>query len=171
MIDENWKETDQWFPYLERTRSVAEDVLNELLDVSGRREELTERGMVGGYYCMSPHDTNVPGYIIGVGACPTVEKALGRLEKCIEKTVRLAANPDHATSMESRDPDNGKYGGGVRGVKNNHSFSGLPEELDQIFSCLMAFRANDMAYETAARIIGDDYHKYLWIVHGRQPVK
>ncbi|HWH07521.1 MAG TPA: hypothetical protein VNU47_03295 [Candidatus Paceibacterota bacterium] len=171
MLTEDDIRNENWMGSVQSLRNVANTFLEELIDASGKREELERKGLIGGYFAVTDKEGQ-PIYTLQLGALPVeLDRSQGRFEKAVEKAFRLAQNPGHTTSMESANHQYERYGGAVRGVEYLHSFSGLPEKLDEIFSCLMAYRARDMAYETAARIIGDDYQKYLWIVHGRQPVK
>jgi hypothetical protein len=51
-----------------------------------------------------------------------------------EKAKRLSAHPAHNRSWDSRDPNNKKYGGAVRGHFVIISISGLPEAVDEAFA-------------------------------------
>jgi len=86
-------------------------------------------------------DPNEPPKLCGtlrVGEIPD-EKVTSRFERSDEKAVRLAQNPDHRTSHESRDETNGKFGGAVRiGSRWILTYAGSSEEGDEAFCLLMA---------------------------------
>jgi hypothetical protein len=70
------------------------------------------------------------------------EKAVGQIELVQEKCWRLKSfrTEGHLTSYESRDPDNGKWGGAVYAGDYIFSFSGLPELWDEAAMLVLAIR-------------------------------
>ena len=94
------------------------------------------------------------------------DKELGRHEKCREKANRLYNHPASNRSYDSRNPEEGMYGGAVRGRQFIHSFSGLPEALDEVFCCLYAIDVGDMTPEEAVTILGKEtFEQYAPILH------
>lgn len=67
---------------------------------------------------------------IRVGEMPSFEKAEKYYRLSQGKILCLAQHPEHDTSWESRDPDNGRYGGAVRTPYGIVSCSGLCESDD-----------------------------------------
>lgn len=102
-----------------------------------------DREAHGGYLCVADSETGTPLLIVGIGTVDT--KKMGRcFELCQEKARRLAQNPEHSSSAQSRDDDNGKFGGAIRGLDEIFSFSGLPWELDEAFCLLLALELSDI---------------------------
>jgi hypothetical protein len=142
--------------------------LASVLQRSGRYEELVEKGKDAGYYARYDRSSGVMSTVIKLGSPLSVasqESMARRFEFACEKVTRLAAYPVHYTSRESRDPDSDKYGGAVRGDNDLHSFSGLPEDLDEVLSTLFAVFFGDMTLERARRLLGEEVYKnYIPIV-------
>ncbi|MDP3784801.1 MAG: hypothetical protein Q8R12_01870 [bacterium] len=106
-------------------------VLNKALELFA--EEEGWEGRTGGYFCLADKTDGLPLLIVQVGEIPEV-KAGKYLSFCQEKARRLAKNLSHASSWESRDPNQEKWGGAIRAEKMNGlilSFSGLPELGDE----------------------------------------
>ncbi len=59
-----------------------------------------------------------------------------------EKPTRLMWNPAHVSSHQSRDPENGQWGGAIRAGKYFIGFSGLPELLDEAVVTVAAWHMN-----------------------------
>lgn len=138
-----------------------EQLLQSVIDLSSRRDELAQKGMLGGYYCRASSD-GMPQAVLRIGE-PPLDKAVGRVEKAVEKVQRLAVHMNHETSRQSADESKGMYAGAVRGRSDLHSFSGLPADLDEIYSCLVALWLGDMDEDAADRILGEenDYYKVI----------
>jgi hypothetical protein len=90
------------------------------------------RGRKGAYFCMADPKWGVPIFTIAVGDILDVliEKSEKYHGLVCEKSRRLACYPGHVSSFQSRDPDNGLWGGAVRG-NYIYSMSGLPELGDE----------------------------------------
>lgn len=79
-------------------------------------------------------------------------------ELCVEKVARLFSHLDegHRSSWESRDPENGKWGGAVPGSDGNHvmgvGFSGLPELADEAISLIVCVKVGYLTLEQAIEI-------------------
>lgn len=142
--------------------------LAAVLQRSGRYEELVEKGKDAGYYARYDQASGMMATVIRLGSLTTVasqESMARRFEFACEKVTRLAAHPEHYTSHKSRNPDLDKYGGGVRGETELHAFSGLPEDLDEVLSILLAVFFGDMTLERARVLLGEgSYKKYIPIV-------
>ncbi len=85
---------------------------------------------LGGYFCIADGITGTPYLTILIGEVEN-SKADRYYEFCREKAQRLAANPDHLSSWQSRDERTGQYGGAIRVGRHILSFSGLPELGDE----------------------------------------
>lgn len=116
---------------------AAEVILDRLLDpkVSSIATELREKRKFGGYLTIALRD-GVPILVALVGV-PEERKREQCLAFSQEKAKRLAQHKDHFRSWESRDPDAQLYGGALRDTDYIVSFSGLPEELDEVVSLLV----------------------------------
>jgi hypothetical protein len=153
-------------------RFEAEGILKETLQASGRYDELVKAGKAGGYYSQTSREYGVCTLLLPSGPIPG-DKVEGRRDFSLEKGFRLWTHlgQGHCTSFQSRDPTNNKWGGAVAGFESLHSFSGCPEELDQVYSCLMAVRFDDMSFEEAGRLVGPEWAKYQPIVSKRMRIK
>lgn len=160
------------YDYERRLFTALTDPLNfllmEVLKASGRYEELVEKGKDAGYYARYDRVSGTMLTVIKLGNEHSIAGQVSmarRFEFACEKVLRLAAHPAHDTSAKSRSPDDDKYGGAVRGETELHSFSGLPEDLDEVLSTLFAVFFGDMTFERAKRLLGEDtYKKYIVIV-------
>ena len=78
------------------------------------------------------------------------ERGQKYLELAQEKARRLAEHPDHWSSWQSRNPDEGKWGGAVNAGAYIFSFSGLPELADEAAMLLTALSLGFLLEERAA---------------------
>lgn len=85
---------------------------------------------VGGIFCLADPLTGYP-ILTKVVGCVEQVKFPKYLRLCQEKAHRLACNPTHLSSWQSRDESAEKYGGAVRMKSFIFSFSGLPELGDE----------------------------------------
>ncbi len=130
------------------------EALNELGPIVGaaiHHGKLTDR--LGGYCCL----TDQAGRLLG-------ERPVGRVlelpsEKCVkyarfapEKCVRLAQNPGHLSSMQSRCEAEEKYGGSIRGTELIYGFSGLPEKWDEACMLALAHKLGDIEFTRVCEI-------------------
>ncbi len=72
-----------------------------------------------------------------------------------EKGTRLLATHEelgHLTSFESRDPENGKWGGAIVAGYYIFSFSGLPEQADEAVMLVVAVELNVLSLVDASAI-------------------
>lgn len=96
----------------------------------------------GGYLCIADSETGLPRLIVGIGTVDAKEEGKC-FELCQEQARRLAQNPEHSSSAQSRDDDNGKFGGAIRGLNEIFAFSGS-WELDEAFCLLLALELADI---------------------------
>ncbi len=91
----------------------------------------------GGYLTILDAET---GQILVILACGTMnpEKREKYLHFSQEKALRLFENKDHNTSYESRDEENLKFAGAIRGEEFIYSFSGPQEDVDEAI-CISMF--------------------------------
>jgi hypothetical protein len=128
--------------YLQSIRSAVQQAVQEVIAAAG----ITDR--FGGYWCALENGAEaiLPEL---VGKVRAAEKARKYSDLCMEKAVRLwqmFREHSHVLSWQSRDPDNGLWGGAVmftddRGRKWILSFSGLPEAADEAAMLLAGARA------------------------------
>lgn len=128
-------------------------ITNLLRPGSPVREELVSAGKRGGYLCIARLD-GIPLLVVRVGE-PDEAKLARYIEFCQEKAARLAQNPDHVLSRASRDPDQNRFGGAVRGKDYIASFSGFPEDLDEVVSA-MTLSTVDISFGEAMDRVGDN---------------
>ncbi len=83
-----------------------------------------ESGAYGGYFSVRDHFTGEMIFVSGVG-CVLAEKAEEDFRLSLENSARLFQNPDHASSSQSRQPDQKQCAGAVRTVGGLISFAGL----------------------------------------------
>jgi len=111
----------------------------------------TESDRRGGFICI--RGLEVDSYIFGM---PIGEINPEKREKyelfAEEKMRRLMKNPSHFSSWQTRNPEEGKWGGAIRLPQCLLSFSGLPELLDEAFMVGLAYRS-DLIGRTEAHII------------------
>lgn len=92
----------------------------------------------GGYLTILDAKT---GQILVVLACGTMsaENREKYLHFSQEKALRLFLNVDHKTSFESRDVENLKFAGAIRGEEFIYSFSGHQEDVDEAIAVSMFY--------------------------------
>lgn len=136
---------------------AADNVLCFLLsDTSPVQHALAADNKRGGYLCLAD-EKGTPLLICGIGE-PDNEKVDKYFNYCQEKACRLGANPEHELSFQSRDPDNGKWGGAVRGHNYIASFSGLPERADELLSAMVLIQRDHLHLSRAESLLqGNPY--------------
>lgn len=135
----------------------ADTALNRMLAINSPvRDELVSQGRTWGYSCAS----DLQGLPLGISYIGEMgrdeEKRAARLGFCQEKVARLAQFPSHRRSFESRDPDNGQYGGGLRGELYLSSFSGLPEPHDEICAGASLVAASDIRFDVLVQVLAEN---------------
>jgi hypothetical protein len=108
----------------------------------------------------------VPGYhslaTIPVGLIPE-----GRLSRysdfSLEKALRLLNYPSHLSSRESRSEPDLRFAGAVRGKHFVISFSGFPEDFDELLALWLAVLFGQLSPEEALEIAKLSVNEpYLW---------
>lgn len=139
------------------TMPMFSNALNELGPIVGaaiHHGKLTDR--LGGYVCLADQ----AGRLLGERPVGRIlELSLDKLDKCVkyarfapEKCVRLAQNPGHLSSMQSRCEAEEKYGGSIRGTELIYGFSGLPEKWDEACMLALAHRLGDIEFSRVCEI-------------------
>lgn len=110
-------QTDLFIPFLEKIGSYRPEY---------RRESY------GGYLSiLDNQDKEV--FVCGkVGEVPE-DKNLKYRTVSLEKPTRLFVHPEHLTSFQSRNPEEGKWGGAIRTKNLLLSFSGFHEKTDTLY--------------------------------------
>jgi hypothetical protein len=128
----------------------------------------------GGYLCIADNATGEPLDMAKLGdPLQTKEGKYEELAK--EKAHRLAENPEHLTSYQSRHPVHGRWGGAIRAGDHIFSFSGLSEKLDEALVLVVAraylgwMRTETVRYCDRLATLSDntDYHKLVTGLHQR----
>jgi hypothetical protein len=122
-------------------------------------------GREGGYFCLADGRTGFPYAIVLIGSVPE-EKSAKYLALCQEKALRLVSNPQHVSSWESRDPENGKWGGAVRVDNLIYSFSGFPELGDEATMLATAAAWRPCTRAEIYQIIARSDNPYWEFFHG-----
>ena len=115
--------------YLNQALNRILDTVVSCFDTGGRR----------GFFFVAANAQGFPLLAFPVGEIPA-EKFFKYAEFALEKARRLGQHSEHMTSWQSRDPDNGQWGGAIRvpGCQVIFSISGLPEDLDAAASLALA---------------------------------
>jgi hypothetical protein len=140
---------------LARAIHTANEELKELMNLAGARLE----GRRGGYFCLADN-AGRPLLVMPVGEIE--EGAEKYLRSAQEMAHRLGYFKEHLSSWQSRSQKNEMYGGAVRigtalAGSFIFSFSGLPEEWDEVLSLAIALRFfsnNEEVAEAAVAIAG-----------------
>lgn len=151
-----------------RTRMVSmlEALLKEALFLF--KDHPDWQGSTGGYFCLATAITGEPIYEpVMIGEVSDQGKAEKYKSFCQEKAKRLASNPMHDSSWQSRVPQRDMWGGAVVFGEYIYSLSGLPELGDEALMLILAEIENcsnedviRKAGEIAARS-GNQYWKHL----------
>ena len=96
---------------------------------------------------------------VQIGICPA-DKADKYCDFSLEKAKRVFETGDQS-SWQSRDPENGKWGGGIRANDHILSFSGMPELADEALSLTIAERMGWMTKQDAAAIASISGNNFL----------
>lgn len=126
----------------------AHAVIQKILPLA--KDDPAWEGRSGAYFCLADSRTGNPLLVIPLGVISPEEKANKYLTVCLEKARRLATNhwdvnKLHQSSWESRNPDEGKWGGAIIVRDFIFSMSGLPELGDEFVMIAMAARYFDNA--------------------------
>lgn len=145
-----------------RCISTAEILLPSILSYIGSETEI--RGRAGGYLCVADK-TGHPLCIAQIGDVPE-EKRQQYFRNAIEKANRLGVLSlwvDHRFSRQSRNEQRERWGGAVRGRHFIWSFSGLPEDGDEMFMAILGARYDDLTLIDimTAELTGNIYFEKL----------
>ena len=106
--------------------------------LDGGKKLCHEHGKTGGHFCLA-NEVGEPVLILLVEhGSHNLARAARTLEFCQEKIARLLMHRNHLASSQSRDPEAKQYGGAIRVLGGYMSFSGLPEEFDEVLCMAVA---------------------------------
>jgi len=151
-------DSEEYSPLIERVLEQMDWVMPAALRLAA------EHDRTGGYYCLADKVTGAPLLIAAFGTIPT-DEAAKYLRLSQEKPWRLAQNPDHILSWQSRDPKVGKWGGAVRWQDALSSFSGFPEGLDEAINLILGIRTDQLvggASDAMALISNNQFYGRLY---------
>jgi hypothetical protein len=120
----------------------------------------------GGYLCITDYNGNVLRHVPVADYDDTADGMRKRERNkafSLEKATRLARNPEHILSQQSRDPFHHQYGGAVR-VKEAGiiiSYSGDPEDVDTIKAIGLAVESKKMSREEMTDILNRFPNEYV----------
>ncbi|MDB5194841.1 MAG: hypothetical protein JWO84_25 [Parcubacteria group bacterium] len=126
----------------------AEELFQRLTQLPVISEKLARQERLAGGYVTIARPDGLPLATFGLGRV-VLEKAADCHAFSLEKAHRLggyAAAPHcHRLSRESRDEEKKQYAGAVCGSRFITSFSGLPEDGDELYSALLQCRIGGMS--------------------------
>jgi hypothetical protein len=139
------------------------EVLGEIDMNPNIKERLRKEGRdIGGYLTVADQN-GTPVFVTECGIYVS-EKRADYLKFSQEKAIRLAQNKEHQMSSQSRDPDNFKFGGAVRGDNYIISFSGCPEQLDELISTLLLYRLGDITRSMALLLLHSSENSWAGVI-------
>lgn len=145
---------------------IVREMVEKVDDVVSQAVRLTvER--IGGYFCLANKNSGLPVMVFPVGKFHMLSEKT-REKYCAfsqEKALRLAENPLHQSSWQSRNESKMKYGGAVRGRTFIFSFSGLPEKLDEAAMLTLAVEAGDLDHSSAFAIAQTNGNEFFTQVY------
>ena len=127
-------EIDGFFVKINFARDIIGSIVEHCKDKFNPEKE-------GGVFVILDSKTGVLVFACLVGKA-SPEKAKKYFEVALEKANRVFVEKLQ-TSADSRDPDNGKWGGAIRGKVFIYSFSGLTEAQDEVCSIAACMDLND----------------------------
>lgn len=98
----------------------------------------------GAFLCIADAKAGIPIVIFRCGS-PPAEKVAKYIAFCQEKAARLAANPEHNSGWQSRNPAEDKVEGSVRGQNYIFSLSGLSSPMDEAAVFVLATVTDELA--------------------------
>jgi hypothetical protein len=152
-------------PPIAREARTASVVFDHLVNHDLFRAALIEARKKGGFACKMHFDGRVE-LLCALGQYHA--GSYDRYTKLVqEKGMRVIATRAYS-SRESRNPSKDQWGGAVRGTDSIRSFSGLGEELDELFSVLWGLEERDMDPVVAAKVLSSNsqFHRYQMAPHG-----
>ncbi|MBX2866908.1 hypothetical protein KTR10_03060 [Candidatus Kaiserbacteria bacterium] len=158
--------------YAETLLSIAEASVTAVAERHGN-------GKKGGYLCLmvQGYQTSEPMVSLHQLGKPDEAKADKYQHLAQEKATRILANQVAASSWQTRDPDQGQWGGGIRTAPDTAiAFSGFPELVDEAFclalarmagwmaedeiSIVTAFSRNEMLYRLVLKTVGEAFQEW-----------
>jgi hypothetical protein len=133
-------------------------VFDAVLKSIGKNREM--KGRAGGYLCIADR-TGVPLLVAEIGSMPE-EKRKQYLRNALEKAERLSYTSrygDHVVSRQSRDESRERWIGAVCGRQFIYSFSGLPEDGDELFVILLAFQRASISENDVRRCLAENKYR------------
>ncbi len=139
---------------------VIETAAKVLAQASDMLAKADRPDCTGGYLVWT--DSNGTPYIAGLmwGFMP-LEKAAKRQEVALEKARRLALHNLHRTSYRTRNPKEGRWGGGIRASEHILSFSGFPEKWDEAAMFVLAIKLGWIRRDDVFRHISPKRNPHL----------
>src|SRR3989344_1465644 len=119
------------------------------------------KGRKGGYLCIADL-TGTPLFVVALGEMPE-EKRKQYLRNALEKAERLSytvRHGGHYLSRQSRDESRERWGGAVAGKDFIYSFSGFPEEADEIFMVILAIASGSLESNWIYQALGGSNKYY-----------
>ena len=111
-------------------------------------------GRAGGYLCVSDME-GLPVFLLRMGEMPE-EKLNQYYTNALEKALRLSYTRQFAgytLSRDSRDEERQRWTGAISGKSLIWSFSGFPEDCDEMFMVTLALGYGDISYHEACVLL------------------
>lgn len=134
---------------------AAERLFEVVLSKIGSDKDM--EGRLGGYLCIADR-TGLPVLVVRLGEMSTA-KATQYFRNALEKALRLAlisGRCGDTLSRHSRDETRERWAGAVLGDEYVWSFSGLPEDADEMFVILLAHTEYDLSLYDASLLAGSN---------------
>ena len=135
-----------------RHKRAAQKLLDHLLKLTDETKIAEISGKRGGVLCVGRPD-GCPKLCVTIGA-PAKEQEYRFVNNAIEKCCRLGSNTKLASSRVSANEDFGRYAGAILGDTWIYSFSGFPQDMDEVYSLALAAMLEDISSDNAMRIAG-----------------
>lgn len=146
---------------------MAKSVLPAVFEDAKRRiPEKVSKPDPGGYLSVWYHKygmIDIPPKLIGLSPIGNVSLDSRSSEFTQEKARRLASNRFHVSSWESREPQNQKYGGAIRVGDLILSFSGIPEEGDEMLCLTIASFYGWIGGKEIDEILEKSSNRLAWV--------
>ena len=122
---------------------------------------LKEVDKTGCYVCIGDPTTGLPMLLVPFGEIPD-EKAEKYCQFAQEKSRRLAQNREYRSSFHTRNPDEQKFAGAIRGYGLILSCSGLPEMMDEAAMLTLAVGMHELTIDEADGIVKTTGNILFW---------
>ncbi|MDO8482686.1 MAG: hypothetical protein Q7S86_02620 [bacterium] len=127
--------------------------LIEQVDLIIKQALKLDKTRTGGYFCLADR-SGMPLLIVAVGEVADNEKAVRYFVNAQEKCRRLTKSNTWLAS-DTRDTENGKYGGAMKGHDYIYGFSGLPEDLDEAAMIILCANRHDLPILITAEALAE----------------